>query len=333
MIFDYFRKALGWNRLYIGSSGGSSSTQQFTPPSYTVDAWKQYMNRATDLSNQPQQVYGGQTIADLNGQQLTGMDLISQTALKGSPDTNAARGQITDTNRGMYLGTNPWLSPTSALGQTASGGFLNSNPYLSNEYSSAVINDNALNMANSFRLGTAAQTDAAFARQGAFGGSAYDQMVANNAQGLAQSVGQMANQARLAQQGLQSADYGRERGLMQNAAQTGVQDYQGERANMMAAAPLGLQGQGLDFQAGQALSGVGDVYRTYEQDLLNQGLGAFNQQQQYPFMQLDALGNALARTSGNVAGGSTSTLTQPYSASPIAGLLGTGLAAYGLFGK
>lgn len=313
-----------------GSSGGSSSTQQFTPPSYTVEGWKDYMNRAQDLSAKPYEYYGGQTVADFSPQQLAGMDIITQSALKGSPDTMAARGLATDTARGMYLGTNPYFGEQSGLGQTAAGSYLTANPYLSADANNRVINDTATNMAQAHRLGTAAQTDAAFARQGAFGGSAYDQMIQQNASTLSNSVGQMANQARLGQQGLQSQAYQNERGLMQNAGLAGAADYQGERSLMQGAIPYGLQGQALDFQAGQALTGVGDIERQMSQDLLNQGLQAWNQQQQYPFMQLDQLGNALARTSGNVAGGSTSTLNTPYSASPFASLLGAGLAGYGL---
>ena len=87
-----------------------------------------------------------------------------------------------------------------------------------------------------------------------------------------------------------------------------------------------------DLQAGQALTGVGDVYRQYQQDLLNQSLSNWNQMQQAPLQGLDVLGNALARASGNAAGGTSAVTTNPYQASPYASLLGLGALGYGIFG-
>src|SRR6185436_2490088 len=91
------------------------------------------------------------------------------------------------------------------------------------------------------------------------------------------------------------------------------------------------QMQNMDLQAGAALTGVGDAQRQYQQDLLNQGLQSWNQSQLYPYQQNEFLGNALARSSGNVAGGYSSTQSNGYQASPLAGLLGAGAAGYGLY--
>ncbi len=292
MIFKYLLNALSLRLNTGGGSGGSSSTQQFTPPSWAAQEWPGYLNQAKTLSQQPFQQYGGQTIAGLTPEQTSGLNLTSQTAMNSSPDVLAGRQNLTD---------------------TASGNYLNSNPYVGNQYTDAVIGQNAGNMAAAYRIGTGAQTDAAFGQQGAFGGSAYDQMLQANQLGLGNAVGQMANQYQMQRTNL------------------GAQDYQQERNNMMQASGQAPAMQNMDLQAGQTLTGVGDVYRSYNQDLLNQGLQNFNQQQLYPYQQNDYLGSALARSSGNVAGGYSSTTTQPYQASPYASLLGLGALGYGAY--
>ncbi len=323
-------------------SGGSSSTQQFTPPAWTTDygslnasnpqgPWQAYLAQASSLAQQPYQAYPGQTIAALNPTQYAGMDMAAQTAMNGSPDTNAARGQFTDSANGLYLNNNPWTSAGSAIGQMASGANLNANPWLQNGYTDAVIADNAAQMAQAARNGTMSQTDAAFARGGAFGGSAYNEMQARNAAALAGQVGTMANQYQLQRTGMGVQDYQSAVGNQLAANQMGNQSYTNERANQMAASQAGLGGQALDLQAAQTLTGVGDAQRQYTQDLLNQGQNAWNQQLLWPQQQLDNYGNALARASGNVAGGSTGTTTQNYQASPLAALFGLGAAGYGAY--
>lgn len=279
----------------MGGSGGQSSNTTFSPPSYTTDAWKQYVNQGVQQSQTPYQGYQGQTIAGLSPEQQSGFDLTTQVATNSTPDVLAMRNNLTNTASGNYL-------------QGAGA-----NPFSSRGYTDAVINDNANNMASAYRTGTAAQTDAAAGLNGAFGGSAYRQQVAGNEGAFANSVGQMANQYRL-----------------QNA-QLGSQNFENERNRMVSASGLAPQMQGMDLQAGQALTGVGDAYRQYNQDLLNQGQSAWNQQQLYPYQQLDNLGNVLARASGNVAGGSTATSTNNYQASPFASLLGLGATGYGLY--
>ena len=273
-------------------SGGSSSTQAFSPPSWAAEQWPGYLDQAKQLSQTPYQQYQGQTIADLTPEQRAGMNLTSQVAMNSTPDVMAGRQNITD---------------------TASGNYLAANPYVSNPYTDAVIGQNAANMASAHRLGTAAQTDTAAAMAGAFGGSAHNQLTSMNAAALDNSVGQMANQYQMQRTNL------------------GAGLYDQERQRMMGASGMAPQLQGMDLQAGQALTGVGDAYRGYTQDLLNQGLQNFNQSQLYPYQQNEFLGNALARSSGNVAGGYSSTQTNPYQASPLAGLIGLGAAGYGLY--
>jgi hypothetical protein len=90
-----------------------------------------------------------------------------------------------------------------------------------------------------------------------------------------------------------------------------------------------------DMQAAQMLTGVGDAYRTYEQQLLDAAQNQYNQAQQYPITMSDLYANALARASGGM-GTNTTTQTQNTGNSTLANLLGgglAGLAGYSLLSK
>lgn len=269
--------------------GGSSGSAKFEPPSYTQPGWQAYLTQAQDLTQQAPTQYMGPRVAELSPQSYDAMDLITQTAMMGSPDVNTMRGTAMDIAGGRYLGSNPWL------GQ---------------DYTGAVIGDTARNMAQAFGVGTAAQNDALAARQGAYGGSSWALKQANDAQGLASSVGQMANQFRLGQQ------------------QTGAQDYQQGLQQMLAASGMAPQAQAMDLQAGQALAGVGDMQRAYQQQLLDSLYNEFQAGQMAPFQNLDVMGNALARASGQY--GTNTTYQSQGGFSPLAGLLGAAGIAYGL---
>jgi hypothetical protein len=83
--------------------------------------------------------------------------------------------------------------------------------------------------------------------------------------------------------------------------------------------------------AAQLPLGLGDAYRSQQQETINEQLRRFQEAQQHPYRSLDVLGRAIAGSMG--AGGTTSSVTtQPgmYQPSSTAGLLGTGLAGLGL---
>ena len=83
--------------------------------------------------------------------------------------------------------------------------------------------------------------------------------------------------------------------------------------------------------AAQFPLGLGDIYRSQQQERINTQMGRFQEAQQYPYRSLDVLGRAIAGSMG--AGGTTSSVTtQPgmYQPNSTAGMLGTGLAGLGL---
>ncbi len=277
--------------LFGGGSTSGTQTQKFEPPDYTKGGWTDLLANAQGLTSQPYQQYQGMEVAPLNGQQTQAQGFIQDRALNGAPDLNAGRGAATDIANGTYFNNSPWTSP---------------------EYTQNVIGQNAMNMANAAAVGQNASTDASAAMQGAYGGSAYNQKQQQNNATLNNSIGQMANNYQL-----------------QNA-QMGNQNYMQGVNQMLQGGQLGGQLSQDDWQAGQALTGIGSQNQQYTQNLLNNQLQNWQQQQQAPYTQLNQLTNTLSAASGNYG----TTTQNPYAGNNtlngILGGLGTVGGLYGL---
>lgn len=271
--------------LYGGGSksgGSSTSTTKMEPPAQVLPYLAPYMTQAWAQSQQPYQSYQGQRIADLTTEQNMGAGMTSAQALNGFQGQNDAFGSYQATMRGDYMNpdSNPWLQANAQKAMS--------------------------DITNAYRSGTKPQTDSAFARSGAFGGSAWGQMVNNNERTLADSLGSAANQF-----------YG--------------QNYANERNNQMTGLNMMPTMQNIGYTDAQRLSGVGDAYRKYNQDLLNTNYSDWQELQNYPAIQLDTFGNQLRATMG--AGGSSSTTNSGgYQPSSFANALGGGAAGYAMGG-
>lgn len=265
-----------------GSGGGGSSTQTVkNEPAAEVKPYLQpYIQQAWNNSQSPYEAYQGQRIADLDPAQQMGMNLTSAQALNGF------QGQAEGNNNYQAMMRGDFLNPDS-------------NPYLA-----ANVNKAMGDITNNYRTGTKPQTDAAAARSGAFGGSAWQQMVQNNERALGDSLGSTANQF-----------YG--------------QNYQNERNNQMQG--LGMMGamQNLGYNDSSKLTGVGDALRNYNQDLLNTQYSDWQEAQNAPYLRQEQFGNALRSTMG-AGSSSTSTSSNPFKVSPVAGALGGALGGYGI---
>jgi hypothetical protein len=176
--------------------------------------------------------------------------------------------------------------------QTLRGDFLSpeSNPYLQ---------ATAQGIGNEFNRTTGAQNSSMQRTAGAFGNSGLSQKMSMDNAGLA---GQLNN--------LYGQNYANERGMQQQA--------------------LGMMPtmQNMGYTDSNKLTQVGDAQRQYQQDLLNQEQANYAQAMQYPYAQLDVLGNAIKSTMG--AGGSSTTSTPTYKPSPMAGAMGGAMAGYGM---
>lgn len=270
--------------LWGGSSGGgggnSTQTVKNEPAAEVKPYLQPYMSQAWASSQTPYRAYQGQRIAGLDPAQQMGMNLTAGQALNGFQGQDEAGGNYQALMRGDYLSpdSNPWLA---ANAQKAMG-----------------------DISNAYRMGTKPQTDAAAARAGAFGGSAWQQMVGNNERQLGDSLGNAANQF-----------YG--------------QNYANERQNQMQG--LGMMGnmQNIGYTDSSKLTGVGDALRNYQQDLLNTRYQDWQEAQNSPYLKQEQFGNALRSTMG-AGSSSTATSSNPYKVSPIANALGGALGGYGL---
>lgn len=261
------------NRLYKGSSSGPSTTtvtNSTSLPGYAQPYATQLMQRAASLSNKPYESYSGQRIADLNQNQLAGINGLSNSYAGNQATLGSYQNMMNKTLNGDYLNlsTNPYWQAQSDAITTA------------------------------YNKGVKPSTDAAFARAGAFGGSAYNDQVQNNQASLGSSLSNLAGNI-----------YNTERG------------YQ----NSVNPSALFSAQQG----AAQNVIGAGDITRSFTQDLLNMAYGDWQSAQNYPYSQLDVLAKGLSGAVGN-ASNSFQTAPNPYQANNFANYLGGGLAGMGL---
>lgn len=315
----------------MGSSGGGGSqtvNQIRELPDFAKPYAQSLLNTGMQAINQPVQDYQGQRIAGMSSPQQQGLQNIVNRATYGAPDEMAARGQATDTLSGAYLSSNPAIQAPTYVG---------TNPYAgANSYLDSLISKNAGDMANAYRTGIAAQTDAAASRDRSYGGSAYQDQVQRNQATLAKSLGDMALQSRF-------QDYTAQQGLAENALNRSVQAqqsdkalmdqaYQGERNRQLQAINSGLQGSQADYTNAQQMIGAGDAQRSYQQSLLDQMYQDYLTQVNKPFESIDRAGNLLGLAIGNT-GSQTVRTAAPTQISPLAGFLGGGALGYGLGGN
>lgn len=291
----------------MGSSGGSTSTNKFEPPGYTQQPWEDFVKNATNLANPSNfQPYGGQTVANLSPTTGAAIQNINSFAMNGSPERSATGAAVLNATQGNM---NPYA--------TVANPYMGDNPYLQD----MLKNSNDL-ISSNFAKGTAAQTDASAAQQGAFGGSAYNEKQNDNARTLAGSLAANTNN-------LLSANYNQSANMAENALNRATGAYDNTQNRALQGAQVGLGQQAADQSAfGQQL-GAGQYEQQYQQQLLNAALQNFQGQQQAPFSASDFLRNALLSASGV---GGTNTSTGP-GGSNLMGLLGAGAAGYGLFNQ
>lgn len=290
-------------RCEFGGGGGSQSTNKFTPPDYTTQPWQDYLSSAAALQGNALTPYQGQTVANLTPQTGAGLQMLTDYTTQGTPDQAAAQATLLQQMQGNM---NPYA--------TAANPYMGNNPYLQD----MVKNSNDL-ISHNFATGTAANTDAAAARSGAFGGSGWQQTTADNSRTLAGSLAANTNN-------LLSQNYNQSSGLAENALNRATGAYDTSQGRALQGAQVSQGQQGLDLSSIQALIAGGQIPQQYQQQLLSAAQNLYTQGQQLPYTQLDAYGNALARASGSYG---TNTSIGPGASIPM-GLLGAGAAAYGL---
>jgi hypothetical protein len=185
------------------------------------------------------------------------------------------------------------------------------NPYYGDQYTQNLIANNANLMAQSAARGSMAQTDALATRAGSYGGSGWQEQQALNQAALAQAVGQMANQTQQQQQQYSGNMYNQDIQNRLNAAQLSG----------------GLSGE--DWTSINNLGQAGNAQQQYQQSLLTNMQNQFQQQQAYPYSQLDWLAGKIGQSAGQYG----TNYQQVPGASPYTSAAGLGLLGYSLFGK
>lgn len=258
------------------SSGDDEVTQRQELPSFLQPYAPLYAQMGYNLSQQPFNPYPFETVAPFTQDQNAAMDMVRQRSMAGSPVVNAAQQQTLNTINGDYL--NP-----------------SSNPYLQQTFDQA-----AGRVTDAFSRGTAAQTDARFARAGAFGGSAWNEMQGANQQALGDSLAGMAAN-------IFGNNYAQERNRQQQASQF--------------APNLAAQ----DYRDAEALLNIGGMQQQQGQNYLTDDAQRFQQAQQYPYQQFQTFGQIF-----NPALGGQSTQTLP-GVNPVAGALGGAMGGLGIY--
>ncbi len=286
-------------------SMGGGSSQQTTTTTEPWDEQKPYLEKgfseAEQLYNQgPQEYFPGQTYVDQSPETQAGLSGATLEALNqagGGNASGAAQNYITDTLSGG--GDNPYEailgSGTAGLQDTASGAFLNSNPYLD-----ATFDASASRLTDQFNDSILPNIGAQFGMSGG-AGSALHQELATKAGGqLTDSLGSLAAD-------IYGGNYANERGLMQDAqgqlTSTGANLYGtgvNEKANAAGMAP------GIDtaqFNPWQQLTDIGGQQEAFGERQLEDQINRHNFEQN---AELQSLQDYMSMITGNYGGTSTS---------------------------
>ncbi len=301
-----------------GGGGGPSGETKYNWNDTLAPMWQQLLkDSAYNAYNNTYQKYPGQRIADLDPVQQQAQGAIKNWAEGGGGFAGiAANNQAQRTVNGDYLSgpeRNPWAGATNVY----SGYGPKFEQALQGELG---------DITNAYNLGTAADTNRMATLTGTYGGSAYQNAVAANQYALAK---QLSNATANAVQN----QYNNSAQLEQQRLNSGQSSFENERSRMMQAIAPGQHSNDQFLQGAQALMGVGDMNRSYQQDLLNQGYQDWQDQLNRPFKNADWLSGLYSRAQGGMSPNSNFS-NSGYAASPFSQLIGGGLLAYnsGLFG-
>lgn len=293
-----------------GGGGDSTVTQKSSFPEQVAPYVDPFMSQALSVSMKPYQSYTGQRIAPFTDAQNQAFGMTQNIANASNAQIGGAQNALAGIMNGsnqISVGQNP------LLGQN--------NPYLQQAIDAA-----SQDVTRNFQNAVAPQTDSAFARSGAFGGSAWQQAQTDNQHQLTTDLGNIANSMRMGDYNLQ-AQLG-ESGL--NRQQQGQQQ---NIANQLAAigATPGLSQAG--YTNASALSSIGAQQQAQQQAGLDNAYNEWLNQQQYPYQQLGVMQGALSTLLGASGHDITQTSPNPNQSNPISGAIGGAAGGLGLAGS
>ena len=281
MAFDPISAGIALFGGLLGNKSSKNSGTQVSKqelPDFLQPYAPEYAQRVQDVANLPYNEYGYNRIAPFSEDTLAGMDMARNAANYSQPLFDQAQGELSKTMSGAYL------SPDS-------------NPYLQGTYDAA-----AGRMADAYKMGTAAQTNAAAGFGGAFGGSAQSELQGQQNRAFGDSLGQLGL-------GLYGQNFQAERGRQLGAAQF-APTFAGAR-------------QAFDFGNANALNSIGQQQQALGQNYLNADYAQFQDANNYPRQQLDVYASMFNPNLGRTASASQSV-------NPMLGTLGGTAGALGM---
>ncbi len=297
----------------------------------TSEPWGAQVPHLENIFGQAQQLYldggpdyfPGSTVVPFSNQTQTGLNMIEQQAMGGTPLNQGVQDYAT----GVFAGNNPTMQAyqdflgstgTDTLSATAGGDFLNANPYLDQMFDTA-----SGRVTEQFNEDVMPGINAAFSMAGRTGSPAHMNAATDASGELADSLTGMASD-------IYGGNYARERQNMLTAANqlnttamnaaTGADRLQMNTAGML---PM-LTDQSYD--AANRMLGVGGIYEGQAGQELAADIDRFNYDQN---RERNNLADYLGFIQGNYGG--TSNTSMASAANPLLSGLGGGLAAYQMF--
>jgi hypothetical protein len=298
-----------------GGGGGSAATTREIPDDLKP-VWYGSIDRAVSESEKQFQPYAGgdpnARIAPmqwLHGKAAFNTEALADAIGSPAPAINAAQNQATNTLNGNYLSgaqSSPYTRPNQYQG-------------MNNPYFNQVLQQQQDSIRSNYDNTTSPELTRLMNMSGALGSSAHVKAMSNNQANLAKQLADT-------DAGMRNTQYDRSGAMDEAALGRGMQAYEGERGRQMGAIQGGYGAQDSAFQRLQGLMGMGDMYRSYDQDVKNYQYQNYMDDQNENRYGLDFLTGVLSR-----AGGGFSNITQSmpqYQVSPYSALM-SGLMAYG----
>src|SRR6266853_1551269 len=257
------------------SKGATTNVSNNSPPPEVMQEYENIINRANVVGSQPYQQYGGQMVAPMSQEQLSGIAGINNAQGIAQPYFNQAQDYLS-------LGA----APTSAYDINR----------FQNPYQQQVVQ---ATLANLGQLNQEQQTGLEGNLMGQGG-------LFNDRLGVAQA--QLAKQQATAEAptiaGLEASGYSQ-------ALQAAQAEKNRELGAASSEAGLGTANLADLLQGSQAQYGAGTAEQQLAQQYLNVPYQQFQQQQAFPYQQLSWLAGVDTGVGSNMGGQSTSTTTPP----------------------
>ena len=298
-----------------GGSGGSTGVTEYKWNPSLEAPWKGSVDRAIWESERQFQPYAEgnpdariSPLTSLHKKAALNTESLADNILSPHMAINAAQEQAADTLSGGYLaGYGGRENPYTGVNR-----YKAENPYFNSQVQSGMDR-----IRSNYDQTTSPELTRLMNLSGALGSSAHTNALANNQGALAKQLSDYDT-------GMRNQQYDRSGQLEEMQLNRGMQAFEGERGRMVGAIPGGYGAQDSAFQRLQGLMSMGDMQRSYDQDIKNYGYQNWLDDRNENRYGLDFLTGIMSRAQG---GFSNVSQTPPqYQVSPYSALMSGALA-------